>query len=119
MFELIQVCTDLTNLKTFQREVQALSEAMEELKVPKSAIVSLNEERAVETNGNRIDIVPAWKWLSANDASENINAMQSVKIGSVELSAPFSHAKVCLAEVTGNVDIKPYTFKGGLYIIFV
>ncbi len=73
VFELIQVCVDLTNLKTFEREVRALSEAMEELKVSKSTIVSLNDERSVERNGNRIDIVPAWRWLLANDVSENIN----------------------------------------------
>lgn len=74
VFELIQVCADLTNLETLDREIRALKEAMEELKLSKSTIVSLQDENTVETRSGTIDIIPAWKWLLRNDdATGNFN----------------------------------------------
>jgi len=73
VIELIQVCADLSNKKTLEREVRALSEAMEDLKLTKSTIVSLYNEETVETSSGKIDIVPAWKWLLTNDDVEKLN----------------------------------------------
>ncbi|MCK5132175.1 MAG: ATP-binding protein [Candidatus Sabulitectum sp.] len=67
VFELIQVCADLTNLKTRNREIRALSEAMEELKLSKSTVISLHDEETIETYSGKIDIIPAWKWLLRNE----------------------------------------------------
>ncbi len=67
VFELIQVCADLSNLKTREREIRALNEAMEELNLSSSTIVSLHEEETIETYSGKINIIPAWKWLLSNE----------------------------------------------------
>ena len=57
---LIQVCWDLANAQTRQREVTALLSAMDELQVQRSTIVTWLDE---DTSDDRIAIVPAWRWL--------------------------------------------------------
>lgn len=64
--ELIQVCYDLKNSETEQREIKALVEASDELKVKKLAIITWDEKREVENNGMIIQVVPLLKWLSNN-----------------------------------------------------
>jgi predicted AAA+ superfamily ATPase len=57
---LIQVCWNLQDPATREREVGALMSAMQELKVEQGTIVTwLDEDAPVES----INIVPAWKWL--------------------------------------------------------
>ncbi len=64
--QLIQVCWQLGDQETTrQREIAALIEGMEELDLHQSWIVTAYDEqeyRDAET-GNRIHIVPAYKWL--------------------------------------------------------
>ena len=54
----IQVCAQL-NEENKEREIGGLTEAMKRLKVPKSVILTLNQE---DTWGNA-RIIPIWKWL--------------------------------------------------------
>lgn len=57
---LIQVCWDIRDKQTKQRELSALSSAMKELGVKQGTIVTWMDE-GHEDRG--IEIVPAWKWL--------------------------------------------------------
>jgi predicted AAA+ superfamily ATPase len=61
--ELIQVCYDLQNPKTRQREISSLSVCMKELKLDHGAILTKNDEEVINTNNTVIDVVPVWKWL--------------------------------------------------------
>lgn len=55
---LVQVCYDMGNLKTEKREVDSLIECAGELKCRDLVIVTHGEERVVEKEGYRIQIVP-------------------------------------------------------------
>jgi predicted AAA+ superfamily ATPase len=59
---LVQVCYDMSNAKTEKREVDSLIECAEELNCSNLAIVTNNEERIIEKDGYRIDVVPVAKW---------------------------------------------------------
>jgi len=61
--ELIQVCWDVENLETREREVKALLKATEQFKINEGLIITREfsgEERIDEKN---IWYVPVWKWL--------------------------------------------------------
>ena len=57
---LIQVCWDLDQPQTRQREVAALLSAMDELQVQRGTIVTWLD---ADTPDDRLTIVPAWQWL--------------------------------------------------------
>lgn len=60
----IQVCVKLaTDPKTLEREVDALEKLSKELPVKRCIIVTMEEERTIESNGRTIEVVPVWKWL--------------------------------------------------------
>ena len=59
---LVQVCYDMSNAKTEKREVDSLIECAAELNCSNLVIVSNNEERTIEKDGYRIEVVPAAKW---------------------------------------------------------
>ncbi len=61
--ELIQVCWDSSNVKTFAREVRGLKSAMEEFSIKAGTIVTLDDEESLDEN---INVIPAWKWLLKN-----------------------------------------------------
>lgn len=67
--ELIQVCYDLRNSDVEQREIKALAEASEELKVFKLTLLTWDEEREVKKEGKVIKFEPVWKWLLARTKS--------------------------------------------------
>ncbi len=60
--QLVQVCYDMSNAKTEKREVDSLIECAEELNCSNLVIVTNNEERTIEKDGFRIDVVPVAKW---------------------------------------------------------
>jgi predicted AAA+ superfamily ATPase len=60
--QLVQVCYDMSNAKTEKREVDSLLECAEELNCGNLVIVTNNEERCIEKDGYRIDVVPVAKW---------------------------------------------------------
>lgn len=61
--ELIQVCYDLTNIDTEEREVKAIIEAGEELKVSNLTIITWDDKREVKRSGLIIQFIPLWEWL--------------------------------------------------------
>lgn len=59
---LIQVCYDLSSPKTEKREVDSLIECAGELRCDRLVIVTWGEERVIEKDGYRIEVVPVRKW---------------------------------------------------------
>lgn len=61
--KLIQVCQDITNEETIKRETSALFEAMRELKINTSILITENEKKTIKEKGCTIEIVPIVEWL--------------------------------------------------------
>lgn len=60
---LVQVCETLADANTRKREVQALTEAMSELGIGQSFIVTRREDGEIAAGRDRILLVPAWRFL--------------------------------------------------------
>lgn len=60
--QLVQVCYDMSNTKTEKREVDSLLECAAELNCGNLAIVTNDDERVIEKEGYKIDVVPVAKW---------------------------------------------------------
>ena len=58
--KLVQVCWDVSDKKTFERELRGLKSAMAEFEIASGTIVTWDDEMVIE---DEINIVPAWKWL--------------------------------------------------------
>ena len=64
LYDLYQVCADVGDSKTYERESRALWEALEESRLEEATlIVGIGPETVLENGGRRILQVPAWKWL--------------------------------------------------------
>lgn len=63
--QLVQVCYDMSNAKTEKREVDSLIECAAELNCSNLVIVTNDEERIIEKDGFRIDVVPVAKWSAS------------------------------------------------------
>jgi hypothetical protein len=59
---LVQVCYDMNSPKTEKREVDGLTECAKELKCNNLVIVTNNEERIIEKDEFKIEVVPVSKW---------------------------------------------------------
>jgi len=59
----VQVCQSMNDPQTKKREIASLIEAMSELKIDRSFIVTRDEEERIETEHGLIEIIPAWKFL--------------------------------------------------------
>ena len=65
--EAIQVCFSLEDVKTRQKELQALAEVKDELRAERLTVITDDEESTVPIEGKRgqgeINIISLWKWL--------------------------------------------------------
>jgi len=59
----VQACYSLSDIETYNREVNALLQLAKRLEVKKMLIVTRDEERTILENGVEIDVIPVWKWL--------------------------------------------------------
>lgn len=59
---LVQVCYDMSSQKTEKREVDSLMACAEELKCNHLSIVTNSDERTIEKNGYKIDVIPISKF---------------------------------------------------------
>jgi hypothetical protein len=59
---LVQVCYDMSSPKTEKREVDSLLECAEELKCDNLVIITNNDERTIEKDGYKIDVIPISKF---------------------------------------------------------
>jgi hypothetical protein len=60
---LVQVCFSLDDFQTKNREITALFEAMQELNIHNSHIITYNAEKEIMAENRVIQIIPAWKFL--------------------------------------------------------
>jgi len=60
--QLIQVCWEMSEKKTFKRELRGIKTAMDEFSVSTGTIVTWDDETVIE---NKIKVIPIWKWLLA------------------------------------------------------
>lgn len=61
---LVQVCESMAmNANTQHREVSALTEAMQEMKIRKATIVTRSESQEISTPAGQITVLPAWKFI--------------------------------------------------------
>jgi hypothetical protein len=65
-YHLIQVCANLDHEKTRQREIRALTEAMEELNVSVGYILTENQQEDLQVSNGKIHILPVYQWLIQN-----------------------------------------------------
>ena len=68
--ELIQVCYDLKNTGTFDREIRALLKASKDLSCKNLVVINKNKEEVLEKEWfgikGKIKFVPLWKWCLEN-----------------------------------------------------
>ncbi len=62
-FHLIQVSYSLNDIKTKQREINAIVEANKSLSNCTNYLITYNEEDLIKIGNIEINIIPAWKWL--------------------------------------------------------
>jgi len=60
---IVQVCESMADQQTRKREITALAEAMTELKLSQGIIVTRNEEKQIQVDSGKIDVVPIWRFL--------------------------------------------------------
>jgi len=58
--QLIQVCWEMSDKKTFERELLGLKSAMNEILIPTGTIVTWDDETVID---KKIKVIPIWKWL--------------------------------------------------------
>jgi len=73
--ELIQVCWNINQPKTLNREVRSLLKASEKLKCNRLLIITMEEEKKEEFSWfglqRQVEFIPAWKWLLIGKSDEN------------------------------------------------
>lgn len=71
--QLIQVCWNMSNYNTREREINSLLKIAKRYGYKKGKIITSDETETITEKGIEIEIVPAWKWLlQANKISEGI-----------------------------------------------
>jgi len=63
----VQVSYSLSDPETRNREVNALLKMAGQIEVRSMMIITKDEEETIETDGYSIKVIPAWKWLLANE----------------------------------------------------
>jgi len=63
LVQLIQVSLKLDNLNTKKREIGGLRDAMKKYDLKEGIILTLENERTITKEGEKIIIKPVWKWL--------------------------------------------------------
>lgn len=61
--QIIQVCADLDQAETRNREISGLMEAMIFFDLRHGWIITENDEDHFEKDGRAVEIIPVWKWL--------------------------------------------------------
>lgn len=73
--ELIQVCWNLNQPKTLNREVRSLLKASEKLKCNRLLIITMDEEKKEDFSWfglqRQVEFIPAWKWLLIGESDKN------------------------------------------------
>lgn len=67
---MIQVCWDMRDEKTRNREMRSLAKAMKELNVPTATIITEDTEGEEKIRNKSVKLVPLCKWLMAGENTE-------------------------------------------------
>ncbi|MBU0487924.1 MAG: ATP-binding protein [Bacteroidetes bacterium] len=59
----VQVCFDLHDGETRQREIRGLVECCHALDVTRGTIITFDQEESFEQNGVQVDVVAVWRWF--------------------------------------------------------
>lgn len=70
VIQLIQVTWEMTDENTRTREVNGILEASQATGCDKLFIITKEEESTIEAEGKQIYVIPAWKWLLSNPATD-------------------------------------------------
>lgn len=65
LWQLIQVCKDVHEYGTWERETKALLKAGKQLKCGNLLVLTDNYESEEKVKGKTVKFVPLWKWLLA------------------------------------------------------
>ncbi len=65
-FRIIQVCYDISSQTTLKREIRAIQNAMDELNIDVSYLLTYNTRETLSYGNKLINIIPAWEWLLNN-----------------------------------------------------
>lgn len=65
--DLIQVCWEVEDRKTKERELRSLVKAMQELNTNRGSVITEGYEGQEEVKGKPIRFIPLWKWLLGLD----------------------------------------------------
>jgi len=63
VISLIQVCYNLNDLKTKEREVNALLSGLDEFKLKEGIIITKDLDKEEKIRNKTIKFIPLWKWL--------------------------------------------------------
>jgi len=78
--QVIQVCYELLP-ENREREIRGLKEAMDFFKTDKGTIISFNQRDAFMHNGKRIEVLPAWEFLSnSKDGKQYAKVQDSISV---------------------------------------
>ena len=61
--QLIQVCFEIDQYNTFEREIRSITTAMDETGSRNGIILTYNTNDILERGKYKIKIMPAWKWF--------------------------------------------------------
>lgn len=64
--QLIQVCLDIDNFVTKDREIKSLIKASKDLRCKNLLVITLDYEAEEKIKGKKIKFIPLWKWLLNN-----------------------------------------------------
>ncbi|MFZ3085344.1 MAG: DUF4143 domain-containing protein [Candidatus Hydromicrobium sp.] len=65
--ELIQVCHNLDDLETREREIRSLIRGSKQLECSNLIIITYDQEKEEIIKEKKIKFIPLWKWLSLKD----------------------------------------------------
>jgi predicted AAA+ superfamily ATPase len=68
--ELIQVCYDIEDRSTFEREMNGLISGAKDLKCDDLTLINWEKEASIEHEGSTIKVVPLWSWLIGASGDE-------------------------------------------------
>lgn len=60
---LIQVCLDIRDEETKNREITTLLQGMNELKITEGIILNYNDEQSLTIENKKITVIPVYKWI--------------------------------------------------------
>ena len=63
----VQVCRSLDEPETLKRELRGLLDAMQAHKLSEGFIITEDHEETIIENGSTVHVIPAWKYLLAEE----------------------------------------------------